>query len=78
MNLTSVFVFVAPLRAAPVFANSIQYSPAKVGFVKYRYRLHAETAKKELHDKPAFGGLCPSVQIGELFDPLHVLRGERN
>ncbi|CAM9355189.1 unnamed protein product, partial [Scytosiphon promiscuus] len=36
---------------------------AKVGFVKYRYRLHAETAKKELHDKPAFGGLCPSVQI---------------
>eukprot|EP00903_Cladosiphon_okamuranus_P008716 g8349.t1 len=38
-------------------------SGAKVGFVKYRYRLHAETAKKELHDRPAFGGLCPSIQI---------------
>lgn len=38
---------------------------AKFGFVKYRYRLHAETAKKELHDRPGFGGLCPSIQIGE-------------
>lgn len=39
--------------------------PAKFGFVKYRYRLHAETAKKELHDTPAFGDLCPNIQIGE-------------
>lgn len=33
--------------------------------MKYRYRLHAETAKKDLNDRPAFGGLCSSLHIGE-------------
>ncbi|CAN0300778.1 unnamed protein product, partial [Ectocarpus sp. 12 AP-2014] len=36
---------------------------AKFGFVKYRYRLHAEAAKKELNGRPAFDGLCPSLEI---------------
>ncbi|CAM9482890.1 unnamed protein product, partial [Ectocarpus sp. 8 AP-2014] len=36
---------------------------AKFGFVKYRYRLHAEAAKKELNERPAFDGLCPSLEI---------------
>ncbi|CAM9238434.1 unnamed protein product, partial [Laminaria digitata] len=36
---------------------------AKCGFVKYRYRLHAETAKKDLNERPAFGGLCSSLRI---------------
>ncbi len=50
---------------------------AKFGFVKFRYRLHAETAKKELHDRPAFGGLCPSIQIGECLENASHVGEER-
>lgn len=45
--------------------SSFREIAAKCGFVKYRYRLHAETAKKDLNNRPAFGGQCPSLHIGE-------------
>lgn len=61
-----VHVPVLSARVCARFASASTFFSAKFGFVKYRYRLHAETAKKELHDHPAFGGLCPSIQIGGL------------
>ncbi|CAM9600875.1 unnamed protein product [Ascophyllum nodosum] len=38
-------------------------SGAYGGFVKFRYRQHAETAKKELNERAAFGGICPKLHI---------------
>ncbi|CAM9180331.1 unnamed protein product, partial [Discosporangium mesarthrocarpum] len=35
----------------------------KFGFVKFRYRVHAENAKRELNNRPAFNGLCPALKI---------------
>lgn len=49
----------------PPSGFSVSNAAAKFGFVKYRYRLHAEAAKKELNERPAFDGLCPSLEIGE-------------